>query len=286
MLQHGEIPDASVFEDAVARVVSMRAGASSLSSYDCTPRNRTISEHARCDPVLWRVFDELSALSAHYNLSLEGDTAGGTTTHQFVARPAQARALRQVVLADTNGPQGCANRVRTVCETGFNAGHSAAIWLEGTDVREVHSFDLFSHTYSNASARLVSALYPGRFKLHPGNTLRTVHHFAARASTKCDLWYIDGGHVGNVPASDMLNALASSHNQTLLIADDCSRKWMAVRGAFESLEKDGSVRPHETLRLRTYDAVAGAGWCAGLATREFRGKPLPSSPHCDDSVST
>ena len=66
------------------------------------------------------------------------------------------------------------------CEVGFNAGHSAAVLLEGTGVRHLHEFDLMTQPYSNASAAHARARYPGRFTMHRGNSRQTLREHAAR----------------------------------------------------------------------------------------------------------
>ena len=41
------------------------------------------------------------------------------------------------------------HRPRKVCETGFNAGHSAIIWLESSTTQQLVSFDLcVEHPYT------------------------------------------------------------------------------------------------------------------------------------------
>ena len=42
--------------------------------------------------------------------------------------------------------------VHTICETGFNAGHSSLIWLLANPTAKVYSFDLGEHDYSRPAA--------------------------------------------------------------------------------------------------------------------------------------
>ena len=99
------------------------------------------------------------------------------------------------------------------CEVGFNAGHSAAVLLEGTEVRQLHEFDLMTQPYSNASVGHARARYPGRFAMHRGNSRQTLREHAARVKrgeeTACSLWFLDGAH-SRLFARDLPNALAAA----------------------------------------------------------------------------
>ena len=159
------------------------------------------------------------------------DTHGGNT-HQFTARPEQAAHFR-IVLRNSVLPAG---PVRRVCEIGFNAGHSAALWLEGTQsqVEHVVSFDMLDHPYSAAMQQLLTALYgEKRISWHGGDSTKTVAAFAARVASgeepPCDLWYIDGGH-GPVVAADTVNALKSSYNGTIVLGRLHAQVEIAARG--------------------------------------------------------
>ena len=97
----------------------------------------------RCDPALWKAFEVITESSHLFNLTGLTDTGMGRSTHQYIGRKDQCSAMRLVpqLLSRWLG-----RNVKTVCEVGFNAGHSAAIWLEGTDIEQLHSFDIMDHT--------------------------------------------------------------------------------------------------------------------------------------------
>jgi len=52
---------------------------------------------------------------------------------------------------------------RTVCETGFNTGHSTLTYLVTNPGVQVHSFDLGQHAYSREMARYINQRFPGRY---------------------------------------------------------------------------------------------------------------------------
>ena len=164
-------------------------------------------------------------------------------------------------------------RVRSVGRVrASNAGHSAAIFLEGTAVERVHSFDLMTHSYSHGQVGLLQRLYAGRLTTHAGDSARTLLRFAAdlerTGEPKCDVWFIDGRHTGDGPTLDMTNAIFSSHNRTLLFADDCTHHWRDVRMAFDRLLAERrlvtytSTRGEPLLPEHIYDRKAQSGVCA------------------------
>ena len=259
--------------------------------------NNDRASHAACEPVLWKVFQEITDASSSFNLSGLSDASSGTT-HQFHKRPMQATAFRRMLqlaasstsplargIYDNNmAPWAQSTRmdirpIRTVCEVGFNAGHSAALWLENTAVEHLHSFDVLDHPYSKAQVELVSRLYPGRFTMHGGDSRRTLPQFASQLKSMpvherspqhgslCDLWYIDGGHVGVLPAADMGNAIRSSHNGTTMVCDDCTNHWAYVKNSFKELQKRNKLGDPWPIPMFQYYKSNKAGWCAGLVNK-------------------
>ena len=80
----------------------------------------------------------------------------------------------------------------------------------------------------------------------------------------CDLWYIDGGH-GPVVAADTVNALKSSYNGTIVLWDDCTRKWKSPLEAYRSQLAAGTIRHSSALPTKIYMKASGNGFCAALA---------------------
>ena len=67
-----------------------------------------------------------------------------------------------------------------------------------------------------------------------------------------------------------MNALLASRNGTILLADDCTRKWPAVLESFNSLVKSGQLRAEPTIlpRKAYYNSGGrhntGVGWCGAV----------------------
>eukprot|EP00966_Prymnesium_polylepis_P089372 2069123-Prymnesium_polylepis.1 len=224
-----ELP-ASIMENHLERARSLRSHPTSV-------------EAAR-DGGLWAVLNEATLVAQHY----KADWTLGHTAQV----PAAVKAYRDIIRT-----QG--DRLRTICEVrkaayrsvstarsptrlmilsmmrmsfrwqvGFNAGHSAAIWLEGTRA-VVKSFDLLTLPYSCGSRAFLEGMYPGRIELHGGNSIKTVRRYAERVldgkAPACDLWYIDGAHMGHIPTLDLRNAMAAAADGAIFIADDCTSRF-------------------------------------------------------------
>ena len=81
--------------------------------------------------------------------------------------------------------------VETICEIGFNAGHSAGVFLISNPQARVISFDLGNFAYSEEQVRYISSLFPNRLTYVKGNTQTKIKEFAMEhPSLKCDLWSI------------------------------------------------------------------------------------------------
>jgi len=108
--------------------------------------------------------------------------------------------------------------IRTICEVGFNAGHSTAIWLSANPSARVVSFDLFMNRFSLPCVQYLRTRFPDRLEIHRGDSMRTVPR--AHPSTRCDLVHVDGRHSYAYTVMDFLHLVHKSHPATLFIFDD------------------------------------------------------------------
>jgi len=126
-------------------------------------------------------------------------------------------------------------RVETVCEIGFNAGHSALNALLAKEGIRVLSFDLggFWDQYSQYSYELLQKSFPGQHTLVLGDSTVTVPKFIRDRPNyqKCNILFVDGGHTKEVASADIFN-MAPLANQTFhrLVVDDAD--WGDVRDAW------------------------------------------------------
>ena len=130
--------------------------------------------------------------------------------------------------------------VRNICETGFHAGHSSFNFLTANLDAIVHSFDIGHWNITAEMARIVSDMFPGRFFIHFGDSVKSVPEFISQSPNyTCDLLFIDGGHSNDVAKADIWNfASIANLKNNLVIFDDYPTAW----GIEFGLEWENSIR--------------------------------------------
>ena len=113
------------------------------------------------------------ALKRHYRPSRTG---GHVSWH-----PEQEKIYHEIAKMDF---------VKTICEVGFYAGHSAFIWLNSNPKVKVFSFDR-GGVFEIANE--LKVIFPHRFQLILGPSQKTVPEFHIKnTNVKCDIVFIDG----------------------------------------------------------------------------------------------
>mmetsp|Transcript_25143 Transcript_25143/g.50124 ORF Transcript_25143/g.50124 Transcript_25143/m.50124 type:complete len:223 (+) Transcript_25143:888-1556(+) len=172
--------------------------------------------------------------------------------------------------------------VETVCEVGFNAGHSALLWLS-SGARKVLSFELGQYAYSTKALSFLNEHYPGRIQVTLGDSLETVPSFHAMwPDERCNLLFVDGGHLYKHAMGD-LRSLRPMRNESfhLLLVDDTDqgevatawREYIAAGSAVEaevvwsdyseSLQWFNKGGPEESLEI--VDGSSVAEWRSSMA---------------------
>jgi predicted O-methyltransferase YrrM len=107
-----------------------------------------------------------------------------------------------------------------IMEIGFNAGHSAQLFLHNQN-SILTSFDLGAREYVQSAKSIIDAEYPNRHTLILGDSTKTVPEFIENnPNTKFDIIFIDGGHEYDIAKSDIENCVKLADSNTIVIMDD------------------------------------------------------------------
>jgi len=108
-----------------------------------------------------------------------------------------------------------------VMEIGFNAGHSAEVFLENNKNLTLTSFDIGGHNYVTTAKEYIDATYPNRHTLILGDSNITIPiYLENNKDTKFDIIFIDGGHHYEIAKADMENCFHLAHKDTIVVLDD------------------------------------------------------------------
>ena len=108
-----------------------------------------------------------------------------------------------------------------VMEIGFNAGHSAELFLKNNPNLTLTSFDLGYHDYVATAKEYIDLFYPNRHTLILGDSTVTIPKYINENPDKTfDLIFIDGGHTYEVANADIENCRKLANKDTVVILDD------------------------------------------------------------------
>jgi hypothetical protein len=134
--------------------------------------------------------------------------------------------------------------ISTICETGFNAGHSALRFLASSNAK-VYEFDLGAHEYGRVAKTFLDANFPGRLEVSWGDSTKSMPEFIRlRHDVKCDLAIVDGGHSYGVAKADLQNFRRMMSPRHLIAIDDtpCDSSWcVGPTQAWTELKMSGCV---------------------------------------------
>ncbi len=117
-----------------------------------------------------------------------------------------------------------------VMEIGFNAGHSANLFLSTNSKIHLTSFDIGIHNYTKVGKEYIDNKYSNRHNLIIGDSKISVPEFIKKnPNKKFDLIFIDGGHEYDVAKADVINCKLLANEESIIIIDDvvkkCIRSW-------------------------------------------------------------
>ena len=152
-----------------------------------------------------------------------------------------------------------------VMEIGFNAGHSAEIFLQNNKDLILTSFDLGGHSYVSTAKEYIDTTYPDRHTLILGDSRETIPiYLENNKNRKFDFIFIDGGHDYEIAKADMENCFHLAHKDTIVAIDDTifTNGWEQgytigpTRTWSEHLEQNKVIE----LNRRDYSIGRGMSW--------------------------
>jgi predicted O-methyltransferase YrrM len=130
-----------------------------------------------------------------------------------------------------------------ICEIGFNAGHSAAIFMLHAPNAEFLFFDLGEHSYTRSCYEYLLNKFPGstsKSKMVLGDSRLTLplwmQTFRDQLGT-FDVVHVDGGHVESCVVNDLAAAVMLARKGGIVILDDTNDPM--IFSHFERWERAG-----------------------------------------------
>jgi predicted O-methyltransferase YrrM len=152
-----------------------------------------------------------------------------------------------------------------VMEIGFNAGHSAELFLHNNPYLTLTSFDLGRWDYIYPAKNYIDYMYPNRHTLIMGDSTVTVPKYISdNPGKKFDVIFIDGGHEYDTAKADLENCFHLAHKDTIIILDDTmfTPGWEAghTHGPSRVWIETVSVNKIKEMAKKDYQEYRGMSW--------------------------
>lgn len=154
-------------------------------------------------------------------------------------------------------------KAKHILEIGFNAGHSAEIFLQSNSESKVVSFDIGQHDYVKVGKEYIDKTFPNRHTLVIGDSLKTIPSYTT--DIKFDVIFIDGCHDLEFAKGDFDNCKYFAHKDTIVIMDDTifTPGWNRFWNDGPSTAIVEAIQKKEFQMLAHTDFTIGRGMCWG-----------------------
>lgn len=145
--------------------------------------------------------------------------------------------------------------IKTICEIGFNTGHSALLWLLANPTATIVEFDLFRYPYNFLGEKFLfdhHELNASRMSIHKGDSKIEVNAFFQKnPNFKCDLLSVDGSHDYGDALEDVSNMmkLANPEWNVLLVDDTNCNSSFCVDAVIAEHVRRGNVEVVKAISL-------------------------------------
>jgi predicted O-methyltransferase YrrM len=110
------------------------------------------------------------------------------------------------------------SQASSIIEVGFNAGHSALLFLTANPHSKILFFDLGEHSYSRPCFEYLNSQFPNRISIIWGDSTETIPNYIP--TMRYDVIHIDGGHTEKIILSDIISCKKFAGNDTIVVIDD------------------------------------------------------------------
>jgi len=170
--------------------------------------------------------------------------------------------VTDLIALSSGGIDKESERPLRIMEIGFNAGHSAEVFLNN-NCKYLVSFDLGDHDYVMVAKEYMDRIYPNRHQLVLGDSRETIPKFMAQfPESEFDLIFIDGGHDYDIAKSDLENCLKIATKDTLIIMDDIveGQQYQWTYGPTRAWSEKVSEKKIQHIGHREYYSGRGMAW--------------------------
>ncbi len=156
--------------------------------------------------------------------------------------------------------------IKNIMEIGFNAGHSAEVFLSTNSDITLTSFDIGTHDYLAVGKEYIDQQFPNRHTLVLGDSTISIPEFSSKNhDVTYDLIFIDGCHLEEYARKDLINSFKLAHKDTIVIMDDTvtNPAYIHMYNPYPLKVWDEAINNNLVKEIQRKDFAPGRGMCWG-----------------------